>query len=175
MNEQEARQFFTRFKENISWTQHSIHIFGKNIPEPRLSAFYADNGVSYTYSRIKRTGLSWTDDLLFIKSAIENRTKQSFNSCLLNYYRSGKDSMGWHSDNEPELGLLPVVASLSLGSDRVFQIKSKLTPSIKGKIILENGSLLLMKKGFQENFLHQIPKSLSVDEERINLTFRKII
>jgi alkylated DNA repair dioxygenase AlkB len=175
LSKQEAGDFFSYLQQNVPWEQGKIKLFGKKILEPRLSAFYADSNVSYNYSNRKLSGLSWPLEIDSVKRKIETLSGQYFNTCLINRYRNGRDSMGWHSDNEKELGPSPIIASLNLGETRDFQIKSRVDSKEKLQIQLNNGDLLIMKAGFQENFLHQIPKRLNIDSERINLTFRKVL
>lgn len=175
LSEQAAGDFFNYLQENVAWEQGKIKLFGKEILEPRLSAFYADKNISYIYSNRELKGLPWPLEMSQIKKRIEKETGEDFNTCLINRYRNGADSMGWHSDNEKELGPHPVIASLSLGQTRDFQIKSKVDSKHKLQLKLNNGDLLIMKAGFQEKFLHQIPKRKGIDNERINLTFRKVL
>lgn len=142
---------------------------GKLINIPRLTAWHGSE--IYTYSGIKNEARPWTECLLEIKTAIENHTWLEFSHCLLNLYRDGKDSISWHSDDEPELGPNPIIASLSLGATRKFQTKEKAT----GKITnyeLKAGELLIMPPSFQKTHLHQIPKTTKAIGARINLTFR---
>lgn len=150
-------------------------MFGKWIDQPRLTAWYADPGLSYTYSGLEWEPMEWNDILLDLKSIVENYAQYSFNSVLLNLYRDGKDSMGWHSDDEPELGKNPVIASLSFGQSRMFHLKHRFDKSTeKVRMELVNGSLLVMRGTTQHFWHHQIPKSKRPLQTRINLTFRQI-
>lgn len=170
----EANKYFNLLKKEIQWRQDNIKIFGKIYPQPRLTALYANNNKSYSYSNIKMHPITFTPTLFDIKSKIEKRLNSQFTSCLLNLYRNGQDSNGWHADNEKELGLNPVIASLSLGAERVFHMKHRNDKKEKLKINLTNGSLLVMRGKTQHHWLHQIPKTRKKVEERINLTFRII-
>ena len=169
-----ANKYFNLLKKEIQWRQDNIKIFGKIYPQPRLTALYANNNKSYSYSNIKMHPITFTPTLFDIKSKIEKRLNSQFTSCLLNLYRNGQDSNGWHADNEKELGLNPVIASLSLGAERVFHMKHRNDKKEKLKINLTNGSLLVMRGKTQHHWLHQIPKTRKKVEERINLTFRII-
>ena len=173
-NNNEADDFFNKLLKNIYWQQDNITIFGKTFEQPRLTAFYATNNNSYTYSNIKMTPLPFEGELLTIKNIIEAALKTKFTSCLANLYRSGKDSNGWHADDEKELGKNPVIASICFGTERIFHLKHKKDKSLKAKLVLKHGSLLLMKGKTQHNWLHQIPKTKKVIGKRINLTFRII-
>jgi alkylated DNA repair dioxygenase AlkB len=170
----EANKYFNLLKKEIQWQQDDIKIFGKIYPQPRLTALYANNNKSYSYSNIKMQPITFTPTLFDIKSKIEKRLNSQFTSCLLNLYRNGQDSNGWHADNEKELGLNPVIASLSLGAERVFHMKHRNDKKEKVKINLTNGSLLVMRGRTQHHWLHQIPKTRKKVGERINLTFRII-
>jgi alkylated DNA repair dioxygenase AlkB len=170
----EANKYFNLLKKEIQWQQDDIKIFGKIYPQPRLTALYANNNKSYSYSNIKMQPITFTPTLFDIKSKIEKRINSQFTSCLLNLYRNGQDSNGWHADNEKELGLNPVIASLSLGAERVFHMKHRNDKKEKVKINLTNGSLLVMRGRTQHHWLHQIPKTRKKVGERINLTFRII-
>ena len=174
LNNIEANKYFNLLKKEIQWRQDNIKIFGKIYPQPRLTALYANNNKSYSYSNIKMHPITFTPTLFDIKSKIEKRLNSQFTSCLLNLYRNGQDSNGWHADNEKELGLNPVIASLSLGAERVFHMKHRNDKKEKLKINLTNGSLLVMRGKTQHHWLHQIPKTRKKVEERINLTFRII-
>ena len=173
-NNIEANKYFNLLKKEFQWRQDNIKIFGKIYPQPRLTALYANNNKSYSYSNIKMHPITFTPTLFDIKSKIEKRLNSQFTSCLLNLYRNGQDSNGWHADNEKELGLNPVIASLSLGAERIFHMKHRNYKKEKLKINLTNGSLLVMRGKTQHHWLHQIPKTRKKVEERINLTFRII-
>ena len=173
---QESKNFHQKLIDNIQWRQDKIKIFGKLIDQPRLTAFYGDGAKDYSYSGIVMKPNDWNDELLFIKNRVEEVAKIKFSSVLLNYYRDGKDSMGWHSDDEKELGKNPVIGSVSFGESRVFQIRHKFQKEIKKvDIDLKDGSFLLMKGTTQHFWQHQIPKTKRELESRINLTFRVIM
>ena len=159
----------------IAWRQETIQLFGKAIQQPRLTAWYGDEGAIYTYSNLTNHPLPWTPELLAIKQRCEKISLATFNSVLLNYYRNGQDSMGWHQDNEPELGEHPVIASVNFGATRRFQLRHKKRKDLATiNIDLEHGSLLLMQGTTQEFWKHQVPKTTQAVGARINLTFRLI-
>ena len=170
----EARELFKELRATLNWQQDEIKIFGKVHLTPRLQAWYADEGKSYSYSGLKMRSNQWTPLLQAIKLNLEQRTGHEFNSVLANLYRTGQDSNGWHSDNEKELGINPVIASLSFGESRIFKLKHRKDRSQKLNIPLHNGSLLLMQGETQHNWLHTIAKTKRQIKERINLTFRYI-
>ncbi|WP_299779849.1 alpha-ketoglutarate-dependent dioxygenase AlkB [uncultured Formosa sp.] len=170
----EADQLYHVLLNAIAWQQDDITIFGKTLPQPRLTALYANNDKPYTYSGIQMTPYMFSETLSNIKSKIEIETHHNFTSCLCNLYRDGQDSNGWHADNEKELGKYPVIASVSFGAERMFHFKHKENACLKQKITLNHGSLLLMKGGTQEHWLHQLPKTQKKIGQRINLTFRTI-
>jgi len=172
----ESKTAFTNLIEKIIWQQDEIKLFGNIIKLPRLTAWYGDEYKSYKYSGIEMHPNAWNEDLLLIKDRIENISKINFNSCLLNYYRNGNDSVSWHQDNEKELGVNPAIGSVSFGATRIFQLKHISDVHLKKiDIPLTNGSYLLMDGTTQHYWKHQIPKTRKVEEPRINLTFRKII
>lgn len=165
-------QLFDELKNNTNWEQPEVKVYGKIYPTPRLVAWFGSE--EYGYSNWKHKTNSYPDLLLTIQTEIEKVSNSKFNGVLVNYYRNGNDKMGWHADDEKELGTNPVIASLNLGSKRRFDLKHKTDYSKKFSIELENGSLLLMKGKTQHHWLHQIPTQKRVEGERINLTFRKI-
>ena len=174
----DAEVLFDRLRNQIQWRQDTIRIAGRTVPIPRLQAWYGDAGVTYAYSGLSLSPLPWSDCLLQIKGVVETLAGVCFNSVLLNLYRDGRDSMGWHSDDEPELGREPIIASLSLGECRPFVLRHKRGGKGKDrqklKIVLNSGSLLVMSGRLQEYWQHQIPKTRLPVGERINLTFRLI-
>ena len=165
---------FTKLLEEIPWQLDNITIFGKTHPQPRLTALFGNEGKPYSYSNIIMQPHPWNPILMFIKSEIETICNENFTTVLLNLYRDGKDSNGWHADNEKELGRNPVIASISFGAERSFHLKHNSIVDAKQKITLENGSLLLMKGETQHFWKHQIPKTAKPIGSRINLTFRII-
>ncbi|MCK7559494.1 alpha-ketoglutarate-dependent dioxygenase AlkB [Chitinophaga sedimenti] len=171
----ESNDYFIRLQQETQWKQEPIKIFGKEVMQPRLTAWYGDTDKSYTYSGITMQPQAWNPVLTAIKSTIEKVAEAQFTSALLNYYRDGQDSMGWHRDNEKQLGVNPVIASVSFGAPRIFKLRhyEKKTPVIN--IELTHGSLLLMTGATQHYWEHALPKTARVKEGRINLTFRKII
>ncbi|MBQ4822845.1 alpha-ketoglutarate-dependent dioxygenase AlkB [Aquimarina sp. MMG016] len=171
---QEANSIFKKLLNVIQWQQDDITVFGKTHLQPRLTALYANNDNPYSYSNITMKPHPFTKELLLIKGKIETISKTEFTTCLLNLYRNGKDSNGWHADNEKELGKEPIIASVSFGEERWFHFKHKNKSDLKKKLLLQHGSLLIMQGKTQEYWLHQIPKSKKVLNPRINLTFRII-
>ena len=163
---------FARLLNETPWREESVVVYGKRHLQPRLSAWYGD--ASYTYSGLRLEPLPWTELLLEIRAAVEAACGQHFNSVLLNRYRNERDSMGMHSDDEPELGDQPVIASLSYGATRSFILRHKRDKRTV-RLVLEDGSLLLMSGQLQRNWLHGINKSTRPLGERLNLTFRYII
>lgn len=171
----ESDHFFRALSEEIKWRQDKIKFYGKEIDLPRLTAWYGDSDRSYTYSNIPMNPEPWTPMLLSIKKSIEEVAEVSFNSVLLNLYRNGKDSVSWHSDDEPELGENPVIGSVSFGDARRFQFRHRHRKDLsKVEIDLSHGSFLLMRSQTQRFWQHQIPKTSKPLKPRINLTFRLI-
>ena len=166
----EANTWFTWLRDNIAWRQEAVH--GR--PLPRLNAWFSDNGLRYSYSGVSHVGRGWPLELANIKHCVEAAAGVPFNSLLLNRYRDGRDSIGFHTDAEPELGRDPVVATLSFGSERAFVLKHKRTrETITYR--LGHGSLLVMGGASQHHWLHAVPKTESARGERISLTFRRIV
>ncbi|MCL6267949.1 alpha-ketoglutarate-dependent dioxygenase AlkB family protein [Flagellimonas myxillae] len=174
LSTEKSDQYFKILKETVPWRQDEITVFGKTHPQPRLTALYGNNSKAYSYSGITMQPLEFTQNLLDLKEIVEQIAKTSFSTCLLNFYRDGKDSNGWHSDDEKELGKNPVIASVSLGAERFFHLRNKSDKTLKHKMLLEHGSLLVMKGETQHFWQHQIPKTAKPIGERINLTFRVI-
>ena len=161
---------------NIPWRQDMLMIAGKEIPVPRLQCWMGNPRARYGYSGLQLTPIGWSDNVLSIRRSVQSLTGIKFNSVLLNYYRDGKDSVSWHSDDEPELGLKPIIASVSFGAERIFQLRHKIRKDLpKYRIVLRNGSVLLMGDTLQSNWIHQLPKVKELNEPRINLTFRNVI
>lgn len=173
--ELESDRFFTTLLSTINWRQNRIKIFGREVDVPRLEAWYGDEEKSYMYSGILMYPDAWTPTLVAIKEKVEIVTEHKFNSVLINLYRNGRDSVSWHSDDEPELGINPAIASVSFGATRRFQLRHKSNKDLETlEIALSHGSLLLMKGETQHFWKHQVPKTSRVLSERINLTFRVI-
>jgi len=162
--------------EVIQWSQETIKLFGKEMPLPRLTAWYGDSGREYTYSGIAMLPLAWTGALIEIRDLISERTSTTFNSLLCNLYRDGSDCVAWHSDDEPELGSEPVIASLSFGGARVFKMRRKDDHSIQERVDLGTGDLLIMRGLTQTLWQHEVPRTTRRERQvpRINLTFRSV-
>lgn len=173
LSSEEAAHYFQSLFNSLEWKQDELIIFGKRHITKRKTAWYGDEPFIYTYSNSTKKALPWNKELRELKLLTEKITGHTFNSCLLNLYHSGEEGMSWHSDNEKELGRNPSIASLSLGAERKFSLKHREKKNTVS-IVLENGSLLLMKDETQENWLHSMPKTKKVKEARINLTFRNI-
>lgn len=170
-----ATELFFELRDATDWRQEEVVVWGKRHPQPRLVAWFGDPGTDYTYSGISLRPEPWTPRLEEIRSKIEHAAQSRFNSVLLNYYRDNRDSMGMHSDDEPELGPRPTIASLSLGECRTLIFKSKrANPPLTRKLRLESGSLLVMAGDTQANWKHGIEKEAAPCGGRINLTFRNI-
>ncbi len=170
-----ANRYLEQLEEFIDWKQEEIVMFGKRMNVPRLTAWYGDPGANYAYSGIKLEPFPWTPLLSEIKHKIEKQSSYSYNSVLLNLYRDGRDSMGWHSDDEPELGKNPVIASVSFGEHRKFHFRHKDKKYDSVKLELGHGSLLVMTGETQHHWQHQVPKSKRAMKSRINLTYRRIV
>jgi alkylated DNA repair dioxygenase AlkB len=173
-NKKEADTIFAQLTTDIPWQQDEIMVYGKIHQQPRLTALFGNEGKPYSYSNIKMQPQPWNPLLQKIKSAVEIVSDTNFTTVLLNLYRDGKDSNGWHADNEKELGINPIIASVSFGTERIFQLKHNTISNLKQNIVLEHGSLLLMKGTTQHFWKHQIPKTSKTIGSRINLTFRVI-
>lgn len=174
INGKEATRYFEHFRRTVPWQKDTITLFGKKYAQPRLTALFANNEKPYSYSGLVMSPSRLTPELLELKQKIETIVKADFTTCLLNLYRDGRDSNGWHADNEKELGKNPVIASITLGQERYFHLKHRKKTGLKHKMLLHHGSLLLMEGETQHHWLHQIPKTTRPIEERINLTFRVI-
>lgn len=170
----ERDRFLTELTQSIQWRQDSITLFGRSLLQPMLTAWYGDPGKVYTYSNLTLTPTPWILPLLELKKKVDEISGVAFNSVLLNLYRDGNDSMGWHSDDEPELGHNPVIGSLSLGGTRRFMLRHCTDKSLKHQLELTSGSFLLMRGATQHHWQHQIPKTKRPVPPRINLTFRVI-
>ncbi|EKO3386411.1 alpha-ketoglutarate-dependent dioxygenase AlkB [Vibrio fluvialis] len=167
----QADHAFSVLTQELDWQQEAITLFGKSVLQPRLQAWYGDK--AYTYSGLTMPPKTWTPMLADLKQRCELLAGQAFNSVLANLYRDGQDSMGWHQDNEPELGQQPVIASLSLGETRRFVLRH-LHSKEKLELPLSHGSLLIMAGNTQHLWQHCVPKTVRALEPRINLTFRLI-
>jgi alkylated DNA repair dioxygenase AlkB len=171
----ESDACFSELLDLVEWEQHLIRIRGREVASPRLSAWYGDPDAHYRYSGLSLEPRPWLPPILELKTKVEGACDAPFNSVLLNLYRDGADSMGWHSDDEPELGERPVIASLSLGATRRFRLRHRRRKDLEPVAIdLESGSLLIMQGDTQRFWKHQVPKTKRTVEPRINLTFRSI-
>ncbi len=171
----EAEALFKKIHDETKWQHDEITIFGKKIAQPRLTCLFGNEGKPYSYSGITMHPNPWNPTLVYIKEKIEAIAQQHFTTVLANLYRNEKDSNGWHADNEKELGRNPIIASVSFGEVRKFQLKHNNNPDAKLTLNLSPGSLLLMKEGSQIHYKHQIPKATQSKKDRINLTFRTIL
>lgn len=169
----EANRYLDLLWQNILWQNDHADIFGKHITTKRKVAWYGDSDYSYTYSNITKQALAWTRELSDLKQIVEKKLGTKFNSCLMNLYHDGNEGVGWHSDDEKSLGKNTTIASLSFGSERRFSFRHKQTKEIVS-LVLEHGSLLVMKDVTQANWMHSLPKSKKIINKRINLTFRTI-
>jgi alkylated DNA repair dioxygenase AlkB len=188
-NEEEHRMIGEILHSEIAWKEELITLFNKPVLQPRLISFQGDDGIAYKYSRKIWTASPWTKTVLEVKAKVEKLVSEilkeklpdfaenelKFNSCLCNLFRNGKDSMGWHADNEPELGEMPIIASVSLGVARDFCVRRSGETKTFEKFTLHGGSLFLMHSNFQKLFQHSVPKRNGIDNWRINLTFRTVI
>ncbi|MFK7799212.1 MAG: alpha-ketoglutarate-dependent dioxygenase AlkB [Aureispira sp.] len=175
LSAQLASNYYTKLSKSLDWKQYPIRLFGKTMLQPRLIAWYGATNTRYKYAQTTLIASGWTTELAALQQQIAAKTTCTFNSVLANWYRNGQDSMGWHSDDEKELGSTPCIASISLGAARKLHFRTVQKPHQRASILLEHGSLLLMQGNSQQLWQHQIPKSKRVQEGRINLTFRQIL
>ncbi len=168
-----CKYYYNTLLNSIEWKPDEAVIFGKKIFTKRKVAWYAQKTFEYTYSNSTKISLPWTKELLELKTIVETKTGETYNSCLLNLYHNGDEGMAWHSDGEKDLKKNGAIASLSFGAERKFLFKHKETKQ-KISIVLEKGSLLVMKGETQKNWLHRLPPTKKVFTPRINLTFRTI-
>ena len=170
----DAARLFEALRHGIDWREEEVLMFGRRVPVPRRVAWHGDPGARYTYSGTAHEPLPWTDALLAIRTRASELTGASYNAVLLNLYRDGRDGMGWHADDEPELGRDPVIASVSLGAARRFCLRHRRRKDMRRALALEHGSLLCMSGATQHHWVHALPKTAAPVGERINLTFRLI-
>jgi len=170
-----ATRAFEELDAEIAWEQHHVRLFGRDVPAPRRSCWIGDSDASYTYSRIRFEPRPWPRSVWRVKQLVEAAVATRFNSVLANQYRDGADSMGWHADDEPELGPQPVIASLSLGGSRRFLLRSRSHPPKRSELLLTHGSLLVMRGDTQTLYQHSVPRTAKPCSARINLTFRCIL
>ena len=174
LRDEEIKKLSQELKQ-IEWQQNHIKIFGKKIPEPRLTYLMTNEGVCYNYSNSILKPKPWQTESEQLKNKLYQKFNLKFNSALFNKYKNGEQYMGWHQDNEKSLGTNPIIASYSLGATRRFLFRNIIDKSIKKEVILEHNSLLIMKGDIQHRWQHALPKSKKVINERINITFRKVI
>lgn len=174
MTKQKANQFFEDLIQSIEWENDEAIIFGKHIITKRKAAWYGDEAFEYTYSKITKKAMPWTKELLSLKALVEEESQESYNSCLLNLYNDGNEGMAWHSDGEKDLKKNGAIASMSFGAERKFAFKHKESKEVVS-LVLEHGSLLVMKDTTQSHWLHRLATSKLVTKPRINLTFRTIV
>ncbi|TWT21208.1 alpha-ketoglutarate-dependent dioxygenase AlkB [Luteimonas marina] len=170
-----ASALVERLLHELPWQVHRVRLFGREVDSPRLSCWMGDPGAAYRYSGVRHEPHAWAEALLPIRDRLVRETGVAFNSALANLYRDGRDCMGWHSDDEPELGERPMIASLSLGAARRFVLKHRRDPGRKLAFELTNGSLLVMRGDTQEAYRHALPRTAKPVGPRINLTFRRIL
>jgi alkylated DNA repair dioxygenase AlkB len=168
----EADELLLLLRTRIDWQQEDIVLFGERRRVPRLVAWHGDSGTAYTYSGTAHEPLPWTSELQRIRQRVEDLTAHCYNSVLLNLYRDGRDGMGWHADDEPELGREPVIASVSLGATRRFKLRHRRSRIAASTLDLAHGDLLLMAGRTQHEYAHAVPKTARPVGERVNLTFR---
>lgn len=170
----EADDILARLLDEEPWESHAIALFGRRVLEPRMSVWHGDEGRSYTYSGTQRAPVPWTPLLAELRDRCGEKAGTCFNGLLANLYRNGQDSMGWHSDDEAALGPEPVIASLSLGAERRFDLRHRLTgQSISA--LLPHGSLLVMSGLSQSHWMHRVARTARVSSARVNLTFRRLL
>lgn len=169
-----ANHYLNSLINTISWENDKAIIYGKTIITKRKVAWYGDSDFEYSYSNTTKKALRWTKELMELKTLVENKSGESFNSCLLNLYHTGEEGMAWHSDAEKDLKKNGAIASLSFGAERKFMFKHK-TSNETISMFLEHGSLLLMKDTTQTHWLHRLPPTTKIKSPRINLTFRTIV
>jgi len=170
----EARDWFDRLYAEVTWERHCLRIFGRQVQAPRLSCWIGDAEAVYTYSGTRFVPRPWTPACAALRERVGAICRQRYNSVLCNLYRDGRDSMGWHSDDETELGARPRIASLSLGAPRRFRLRHRREPDQRLQIELPSGSVLLMAGATQQHYRHDLPKTARNVGPRINLTFRSV-
>lgn len=173
LSKEQADLYLNKLLETIKWRNDETIIFGRKIITKRKVAWYGEKSYTYTYSNTTKYALPWTKELLELKILTEKETGESFNSCLLNLYHNGEEGMAWHSDGESDLKKDGAIGSLSFGAERKFSFKHKQTKE-KIELVLEHGSLLVMKGSTQTNWLHRLPPEKKTITPRVNLTFRTI-
>ncbi|MEH6651758.1 MAG: alpha-ketoglutarate-dependent dioxygenase AlkB [Motiliproteus sp.] len=174
LSDEQADQYLRTLRQTLAWQQDQIKLFGRAVAIPRLQCWYGDSGLTYRYSGLSMSARPWTSELQQLRRQIEQHSGYRFNAVLANLYRDGQDSMGWHADNEPELGTNPVIASLSLGQQRSFKLRRRDNPRQQVELELQHGSLLVMAGTTQQYWQHALPKRKRLNQPRVNLTFRLI-
>ena len=169
----QADALLAHLEARTDWTQGSVRMFGRHVPEPRLTLFEADPGINYTYAQRRLEGHGWSPELAALRDEFRAQFDLETNTVLANLYRDGRDSMGWHRDREPELGPDPHIASLSLGEARDFDVRSDTDGTLR-RYTLGHGDLLIMGTQSQTKWTHRVPKRLKIKYLRINLTFRHV-
>jgi len=169
----ESSLLLEALRSELKWEQRDIRLFGRKVAQPRLTCWYGDKGTEYGYSGVRLEPFAWHPELQRLRTALENELQHPFNAVLANAYRNGRDSMGWHSDNEPELGADPMIASISLGENRRFLLRHRASKKIT-EYHLESGSLLVMQGKVQSDYQHSLPKTVREIGWRINLTYRQV-
>jgi alkylated DNA repair dioxygenase AlkB len=170
----DADDYFEKLLNNIEWKNDEVIIYGKKIVTKRKVAWYGDQPFEFTYSNTTKCALPWIKELLALKALVEERSNETFNSCLLNLYHNGQEGMSWHCDEERDLKKNGAIGSLSFGAERKFSLKHKKSKETVS-LILQHGSLLVMKGTTQTNWLHSLPPTKKIAEPRVNLTFRTIV
>lgn len=171
----EADLLQEQLADSVAWTQHYVQLFGRRVASPRLSCWIGDEGVAYRYSGTRHLPQTWPAAIQALRFRLDASCATRFNSCLANRYRDGDDSMGWHADDEPELGAQPIIASLSLGARRSFRLRRRSNHREHFRFELAHGDLLIMHGSCQTHWQHALPKVRGVTSERINLTFRRVL
>jgi len=171
---EESDTLFHELLATSPWQEDEVILFGQKRILSRKVAWMGDDGLTYSYSGTSKTTSPWTPALMQVKERVEQQTTQRFNSCLLNLYHDGSEGMGWHSDDEKTLGRNPVISSVSFGAERIFKLKHRKSKEVVS-VLLEQGSLLIMKGETQHHWVHTMPKSKKVTTPRINLTFRQFV
>jgi alkylated DNA repair dioxygenase AlkB len=171
---EDADDYFVKLLDKIEWKNDEVIIYGKKIVTKRKVAWYGDKPFEFTYSNTTKRALPWIKELLALKALVEERSDETFNSCLLNLYHNGQEGMSWHCDEERDLKKNGAIGSLSFGAERKFSLKHKKSKETVS-LILQHGSLLVMKGATQTNWLHSLPPTTKIAEPRINLTFRTIV
>jgi alkylated DNA repair dioxygenase AlkB len=174
-SKEKSVEYLSQLMNEIQWKQEPVKIFGREIMQPRLTAWYGDSDKPYTYSGLTMEANEWTPVLKEIKSVADEYSGSVSSSALLNLYRDGNDGLGWHRDNEKVLGPAPVIASLSFGEERLFQLRNYANKKQVITLVLEHGSLVIMKGSTQRNWQHRIPKTKKLKGPRVNVTFREVL